>query len=78
MLRVRRTAQSPIGSTDDRPGRKGRMGMWQLLLDRFVPLMDGDVSALDQRDGVGSTTLSTPQGSTTEAATVVPAPSSQA
>jgi hypothetical protein len=30
--------------------------MWQRLLDRFVPLMDGDVSALDQRDGVGSST----------------------
>jgi hypothetical protein len=30
------------------------MGMWQRLLERFVPLMDGDVSALDQRDGVGS------------------------
>ena len=29
------------------------MGMWQLLLDRFAPLMDGDASALDQRDGVG-------------------------
>lgn len=32
------------------------MGMWQQLLDRFVPLMDGDVSALDQRDGVGAST----------------------
>lgn len=30
------------------------MSMWQQLLDRFVPLMDGDVSALDQRDGVGA------------------------
>jgi hypothetical protein len=29
------------------------MGMWQQLLDRFVPLMDGDASVLDQRDGVG-------------------------
>lgn len=29
------------------------MNMWQQLLERFVPLMDGDVSALDQRDGVG-------------------------
>lgn len=29
------------------------MGMWQQLLDRFAPLMDGDASALDQRDGVG-------------------------
>ena len=29
------------------------MSMWQQLLDRFVPLMDGDASALDQRDGVG-------------------------
>ena len=55
MLRVRRTASSPVGSTHDRPERKGRMGMWQQLLDRFVPLMDGDVSALDQRDGVGTT-----------------------
>ena len=54
MLRVRRTASSPVGSTHDRPERKGRMGMWQQLLDRFVPLMDGDVSALDQRDGVGT------------------------
>jgi hypothetical protein len=29
------------------------MSMWQQLLDRFVPLMDGDASALDLRDGVG-------------------------
>lgn len=29
------------------------MGMWQQLLERFVPLMDDDVSALDRRDGVG-------------------------
>lgn len=32
------------------------MGMWQQLLDRFVPLMDGDASVLDQRDGVGGST----------------------
>lgn len=30
------------------------MGMWQQLLDRFVPLMECDSSALDQRDGVGA------------------------
>lgn len=30
------------------------MAMWQQLLDRFIPLMDGDASALDQRDGVGA------------------------
>jgi hypothetical protein len=30
------------------------MDMWQQLLDRFIPLMDGEASALDQRDGVGS------------------------
>jgi hypothetical protein len=30
------------------------MDMWQQLLDRFVPLMEGDSSALDQRDGVGA------------------------
>jgi hypothetical protein len=28
--------------------------MWQQLLDRFGPLMEGDASALDQRDGVGA------------------------
>ena len=42
------------------------MGMWQRLLDRFVPLMDGDVSALDQRDGLGRSTspiLTPPAGS---------------
>lgn len=32
------------------------MGMWQHLLERFVPLMDDDVSALDRRDGVGGST----------------------
>ena len=32
------------------------MDMWQQLLERFVPLMDGDASALDQRDGVGTST----------------------
>lgn len=32
------------------------MDMWQQLLERFVPLMDGDASALDQRDGVGAST----------------------
>ncbi|MEO6413538.1 MAG: hypothetical protein ABIO48_13215 [Pedococcus sp.] len=30
------------------------MSMWQQLLERFVPLMDADVSTLDRRDGVGS------------------------
>jgi hypothetical protein len=30
--------------------------MWQQLLDRFVPLMDGDASGLDLRDGVGGST----------------------
>ncbi|SDO81464.1 hypothetical protein SAMN04489867_0657 [Pedococcus dokdonensis] len=55
------------------------MGMWQQLLDRFVPLMDGDVSALDQRDGVGSTALTATTGPTAEAANApVAAPSSQA
>jgi hypothetical protein len=53
MLRVIRTARSPVGSTSIGLDRKGRMGMWQQLLDRFVPLMDGDASVLDQRDGVG-------------------------
>ena len=56
MLRVRRTARSPIGSRTIGLERKGRMGMWQQLLDRFVPLMDGDASALDRRDGVGTST----------------------
>ena len=56
MLRVRRTALSPIGSRTIGLERKGRMGMWQQLFDRFVPLMDGDASALDQRDGVGAST----------------------
>ena len=32
------------------------MSMWQQLLERFVPLMDADVSTLDRRDGVGSST----------------------
>ncbi len=32
------------------------MGMWQQLLERFVPLMDDDISSLDRRDGVGWTT----------------------
>ena len=32
------------------------MSMWQQLLERFVPLMDGDVSTLDRRDGVGRST----------------------
>lgn len=27
--------------------------MWQQLLERFVPLMDDDISSLDRRDGVG-------------------------
>lgn len=55
------------------------MGMWQQLLDRFVPLMDGDVSALDQRDGVGSTALATTSGQSAETAPApVAAPSSQA
>lgn len=45
------------------------MGMWQQLLDRFVPLMDGDVSALDLRDGVGASTglVVTAQARTAEA-----------
>jgi hypothetical protein len=30
--------------------------MWQQLLERFVPLMDGDVSTLDRRDGVARST----------------------
>jgi len=30
--------------------------MWQQLLERFVPLKDADVSTLDRRDGVGSST----------------------
>ncbi|NYG05669.1 hypothetical protein BJ986_000156 [Phycicoccus badiiscoriae] len=29
------------------------MTMWQRLLERFVPLVDDDVSSLDRRDGVG-------------------------
>ena len=35
---------------------EGSMAMWQRLLERFVPLMDDDVSALDRRDGVGGAT----------------------
>lgn len=55
------------------------MGMWQQLLDRFVPLMDGDVSALDQRDGVGSTSLTATPGHSAESAPApVATPSSQA
>jgi hypothetical protein len=30
--------------------------MWQHLLERFVPLMDADVSPLDERDGLASST----------------------
>jgi hypothetical protein len=29
------------------------MGMWLQLLERFVPLMDADVSPIDRHDGVG-------------------------
>ena len=29
--------------------------MWQLFLERFIPVMEDDVSALDLRDGIGST-----------------------
>ena len=29
------------------------MDMWQQLLERFVPLMDADISTLDRHDGVG-------------------------
>ncbi len=39
------------------------MGMWQKLVQRFVPLMDPDISTLDRRDGVGGSTglvLNTP------------------
>ncbi|WP_457253002.1 hypothetical protein [Pedococcus sp. P5_B7] len=45
------------------------MDMWQQLLDRFVPLMDGDASALDQRDGVGASLgmVSTVQARTADA-----------
>lgn len=50
------------------------MGMWQQLLDRFAPLMDGDVSALDLRDGVGRSTvpLATAQTRTADAAHSAP------
>lgn len=27
--------------------------MWQLFLERFVPVMEDDTSVLDARDGVG-------------------------
>jgi hypothetical protein len=30
--------------------------MWQRLLERFVPIVDEDLSALDLRDGVGGAT----------------------
>jgi hypothetical protein len=30
--------------------------MWQQLLERFVPLMDADISTFDRRDGVGGST----------------------
>lgn len=29
--------------------------MWQLFLERFIPVMEDDVSVLDLRDGIGST-----------------------
>lgn len=29
--------------------------MWQLFLERFVPVMEDDTSVLDARDGVGHT-----------------------
>jgi hypothetical protein len=32
------------------------MDMWHRLLERFVPLMDPDVSSLDLRAGVGGAT----------------------
>ena len=34
--------------------RKVGAAMWQLFLERFVPLVDDDVSALDRLDGVGA------------------------
>lgn len=34
--------------------RKVGATMWQLFLERFVPLVDDDVSALDRLDGVGA------------------------
>ena len=27
--------------------------MWQLFLERFIPVMEDDTSSLDARDGVG-------------------------
>ena len=39
---------------------EGSMDMWQRLLERFVPLMDEDVSSLDRRDGVGTSNDSAP------------------
>jgi hypothetical protein len=39
---------------------EGSMDMWQRLLERFVPLMDEDVSSLDRRDGVGASSGSVP------------------
>ena len=32
--------------------------MWQLFLERFIPVMEDDPSFLDVRDGVGTTSAS--------------------
>lgn len=47
--------------------------MWQRLLERFVPLMDEDVSSLDLRDGVGASSGSAPNLSRRVGATAAPA-----
>jgi hypothetical protein len=46
--RQTRSATSPI-----HPERVG-VDMWQLFLERFVPVMEDDPSLLDVRDGVGA------------------------
>jgi hypothetical protein len=47
--------------------------MWQQLLERFVPLMDADVSSLDRRDGVGRSTGPVPTTRTRSTDATAPA-----
>ena len=49
------------------------MAMWQQLLERFVPLMDADLSSLDRRDGVGGSLGPVPQVPARAAGQTVPA-----
>ncbi|MGA8979822.1 MAG: hypothetical protein WB473_12000 [Pedococcus sp.] len=49
--------------------------MWQLFLERFIPVMEDDVSVLDLRDGKGST-VAARSGSRESVSAATPADSS--